>query len=80
MQVTQPGVQGPGKVGVQGAGTNIGVPIAAAVAALLAAITAGLVWDWQELLGGKTTLPLVSIIFAAGAPPAITLFAGGTIN
>jgi hypothetical protein len=80
IQVVHPGVQGLANKGMHGAATNIGVPTAATVAALLAAITVGFVWDWQELLGGKTTLPVVSIILAAGTPPTLTLFTGGTKN
>jgi len=69
-----PGVHGAVSTGIHGAGVN--TPIAAAVSA----ITAGLLVLMHMANGGTFTIGLLSMIVAAGIPPAVTRFSGRTIR
>src|SRR5205823_3204085 len=72
--VGAPGTHGAGKTGTQGMGVN--TPSAAAVAAA----TVGLAID-EHIPNGRTfTIGLLSMILAAGGPPAIVRFCGNTTN
>jgi hypothetical protein len=69
-----PGVQGAGSTGMQGAG--VGVPSAAAVAA----ITAGLLGLEHMPNGITLSMGMWSMIVAAGVPPAVTRLTGSTVS
>lgn len=68
-----PGAQGPGVTGIQGAGVR--TPIAAEVAAA----TAGLVGVVHMMKGIIFAIGLLSIIVAAGCFEAFTMLAGITV-
>jgi hypothetical protein len=70
--VGAPVTQGAGKTGTQGIGVS--TPSAAAVAAA----TVGFDGDEHIPNGSTFTMGLLSIMFAAGGPPAIVLFCGNT--
>jgi hypothetical protein len=70
--VGAPGVQGPGVFGTHGIGVN--VPMAAAVADA----TVGFTGELHIPKGKIFTMGRWSMMFAAGAPPSITLFTGST--
>jgi hypothetical protein len=72
--VGAPGTQGAMVMGMQGIGTN--TPNAAAVAAA----TMGLAMDWHMPKGMTLAMGLLSMMLAAGGPPAMTLLMGITIN
>jgi len=70
--VGTPGVQGADVTGTQGMGVN--TPSAAAVAAA----TVGLEGEEHMPNGGMLTMGALSMIVAAGVPPASTAFCGNT--
>lgn len=72
--VGDPGAHGAGITGIHGIGVR--VPRAAAVAAA----TVGLAIDWHMPKGIMFTMGTLSIMVAAGIPPAITRAAGSTIK
>ena len=72
--VGAPGTQGAMVMGMQGIGTK--TPNAAAVAAA----TMGLAIDWHMPNGMTLAMGLLSMMFAAGGPPAITMLIGITIS
>jgi len=72
--VGAPGTQGAMVMGMQGMGTN--TPSAAAVAAA----TMGLAIDWHMPKGMTLAMGLLSMMLAAGGPPAITMLTGMTIR
>ena len=72
--VGDPGTHGPGTFGIHGIGVN--TPIAAAVADA----TDGLDIDIHIPNGAMLTIGLLSIIVAAGGPPALTMPTGRTFN
>lgn len=64
---------------MQGAGTNILTPIAAAVAEALADTTVGLAFDWHDIWNGFIfIIGLLSRIFAIGCLLDMALFIGKT--
>ncbi len=70
--VGTPGIQGAGVAGTQGIGVR--TPRAAAVAAA----TVGLAGELHKPKGKTFTIGLLSMILAAGFPPAMTRLAGRT--
>jgi len=72
--VGAPVTQGAGKTGTQGIGVS--TPSAAAVAAA----TVGFDGDEHIPNGSTFTIGLLSMMFAAGGPPAIVLFCGSTTS
>ena len=72
--VGAPGTQGAMVIGMQGIGTN--TPKAAAVAAA----TMGLAIDWHMPKGMILAMGLLSMMLAAGGPPAMTLLMGITMS
>lgn len=72
--VGAPGTQGAMVIGTQGMGTN--TPNAAAVAAA----TMGLAMDWHMPKGMTFAMGLLSMMLAAGGPPAMTMLTGITIS
>jgi hypothetical protein len=72
--VGAPGIQGAAVAGIQGIGVS--TPKAAAVAAA----TTGLAGDMHTPKGMILTIGLWSMMFAAGGPSQVTLFAGSTIK
>lgn len=72
--VGEPGDQGAAVFGMHGIGVS--TPRAAAVAAA----TVGLAMDMHIPKGGMFTIGLLSMMFAAGGPAPMTLFAGSTFN
>jgi hypothetical protein len=69
-----PGTQGAGRTGTHGIGVS--TPSAAAVAAA----TVGLAIEEHMPNGGTFTIGLLSMMFAAGGPPAIVRFCGKTTS
>jgi hypothetical protein len=74
MTVAEPGDQGAAVFGMHGMGVN--TPSAAAVAEA----TVGFAIDMHMPKGGMFTMGLLSMMFAAGGPAPMTLFAGSTLN
>jgi hypothetical protein len=72
--VAEPGAQGAAVAGTQGMGVS--TPMAAAVAAA----TVGFAMELHIPNGGILAIGLLSMIFAAGGPPAMTLLAGRTLR
>ena len=72
--VGEPGAHGAGTTGTHGMGVR--TPIAA----LVAAATVGLAMDIHMPKGGMFTIGLLSMILAAGGPPAMVLLTGSTIK
>jgi hypothetical protein len=74
MTVGEPGDQGAAVFGMHGMGVS--TPSAAAVAEA----TVGLAMDMHMPNGGMFTMGLLSMMFAAGGPAAMVLFAGRTLK
>jgi hypothetical protein len=72
--VGAPGTQGAMVMGMHGIGTK--TPSAAAVAAA----TMGLAIDWHMPNGMTLAMGLLSMMLAAGGPPAITMLTGITMS
>lgn len=72
--VAEPGVHGAAVTGTQGIGVN--TPMAAEVAAA----TVGFASEVHIAKGGMFTMGLLSMIVAAGGPPAMVMLVGSTIN
>ncbi len=72
--VGEPGTHGAGVFGMQGMG------VSTPMAALVADATVGLASDMHIPNGGIFTIGLLSMMFAAGGPPHITLLTGRTFK
>ena len=78
MTVGAPGTQGAGKTGMQGMGVSVNTPWAAAVAAAVAAATAGLAMLLHGPKGWMFTMGLLSMMLAANWLLVFILFSGST--
>lgn len=74
MTVAEPGAHGAGVLGMQGIGVS--TPSAAAVAEA----TVGLAMDMHMPKGAMFAIGWLSMILAAGVPPALHLLAGSTLS